>query len=141
LRLQQSSGHAYTKRGHSVDNLIHCRFISIAEIQQTVAAAFSLSRTELLSRSRQQHVACARHIAMYLSRELARGSGNGNCGVSRASYPRIGMAFDRDHTSVMHACSSIERKCRTDQRFARLVGGIANEVRNRVERSRALAAA
>jgi chromosomal replication initiator protein len=124
-----------------VNNPVHCRFISIAEIQQTVAATFCLSRADLLSRSRQQHVACARHIAMYLSRELARPGENGDRGNPRASYPRIGMAFDRDHTSVMHACNSIERKCRTDQRFARLVDSIAIEVRNRAERSRGLAAA
>ena len=117
-----------------MENSARCRFISIAEIQQTVAATFSLSRAELLSRNRQQHVACARHIAMYLSRELACGGDNRLRGNPQASYPRIGMAFDRDHTSVMHACNSIGRKCRTDQRFARLVGGIASEVRNRVER-------
>jgi chromosomal replication initiator protein len=108
------------------------RFISIAEIQQTVAAAFSLTRADLLSRSREQRIACARHVAMYLSRELARGEKRGPDGVRSnppASYPRIGMAFDRDHTSVMHACNSIGHKCRVDLRFAQMVDDIASDVR------------
>ena len=52
-----------------MSDLVHRRFISIAEIQHAVAAAFSLTRADLLSRSREQRIACARHVAMYLSRE------------------------------------------------------------------------
>jgi chromosomal replication initiator protein len=120
------------------------RFISIAEIQQAVAAAFSLTRADLLSRSREQRIACAHHIAMYLSRELARGENRGPDGTRSnppASYPRIGMAFDRDHTSVMHACNSIARRYGSDLRFARMVDGIASDVRVRVDHSRGKVAA
>ena len=127
-----------------MSDLVHRRFISIAEIQHAVAAAFSLTRADLLSRSREQRIACARHVAMYLSRELALGKDRGRGSAPNnlpASYPRIGMAFDRDHTSVMHACNSIGRKCRTDQRFARMVDGIASEVRFRFDRSNGKVAA
>lgn len=127
-----------------VSNEVSYRFISIAEIQHTVAAAFSLTRADLLSRSRERNVACARHIAMYLSREIARAA-RGTSGIEphtpRTSYPRIGMAFGRDHTSVMHACNSIGRKCKADVRFARMVDGLAGEVRGRAERSIVKAAA
>jgi chromosomal replication initiator protein len=127
-----------------MSDLVHRRFISIAEIQHAVAAAFSLTRADLLSRSREQRIACARHVAMYLSRELARGKdrspGSANSNLP-ASYPRIGMAFDRDHTSVMHACNSIGRRYRADQRFARMVDGIASEVRFRLDRSNGKVAA
>jgi chromosomal replication initiator protein len=114
------------------------RFISIAEIQQAVATAFSLTRADLLSRSREQRVACARHIAMYLSRELARRdkrSPDGSCSNPPASYPRIGMAFNRDHTSVMHACNTIGQRYRSDLRFAQMVDDIASHVRVRVDHS------
>jgi len=124
-------------------NEVSCRFISIAEIQHTVAAAFSLTRADLLSRSRERNVACARHVAMYLSRELSRGnySGAAPSGSPRTSYPRIGIAFGRDHTSVMHACNAIGRKCKADVRFARLVDSLAGEVRGRADRSNAKVAA
>jgi chromosomal replication initiator protein len=126
-----------------MSDLVHRRFISIAEIQHAVAAAFSLTRADLLSRSREQRIACARHVAMYLSRELARGKDRspGSPNNLPASYPRIGMAFDRDHTSVMHACNSIGRRYRADQRFARMVDGIASEVRFRLDRSNGKVAA
>jgi chromosomal replication initiator protein len=125
-------------------NEVSYRFISIAEIQHTVAAAFSLTRADLLSRSRERHIACARHIAMYLSREMARGSGGTGAAereTPRTSYPRLGMAFGRDHTSVMHACNSIGRKCKADSRFARMVDGLAGEVRGLAERMTGKAAA
>jgi chromosomal replication initiator protein len=124
-------------------NEVSCRFISIAEIQHTVAAAFSLTRADLLSRSRERHVARARHVAMYLSRELSRAvrAADAADDTPRTSYPRIGMAFGRDHTSVMHACNSIGRKCKADLHFARMVDSLAGEVRGRADRSHAKVAA
>ena len=38
-----------------------------------------------------------RQVAMYLAREIAG-----------LSLPRIGAAFDRDHTTVLHACRKVE---------------------------------
>ena len=107
------------------------RVVSIAEIQDTVARAFHVSRADLLSRSRRQHVACARHVAMYLSRELA-GEINGVDGQRprrwRASFPRIGRAFCRDHSSVVHACNAIGRRRRLDGAFAAMLRDLAREV-------------
>jgi chromosomal replication initiator protein len=121
--------------------IIRARNISIAEIQDAVARAFRLSRSELLSRNRRRHVACARHVAMYLSRELAGRKSTPNspppaheasasCLVtrSRTSYPRIGIAFYRNHSSVIHACQSVERRRRLDHVFARLIEGLERDV-------------
>ena len=47
------------------------RGISIREIQQTVALAFNLSVRDMVSPSRRRQVTCARHVAMYLSRQMA----------------------------------------------------------------------
>lgn len=104
----------------------------IAEIQERVAAAFELSRSELLSRSRRRPVAAARQVAMYLCRDLAaRGEGAPTSRRSWASFPRIGMAFARDHSSVMHACDVVTRRRETDRSFARLVEGLAQELGER----------
>ena len=51
--------------------LVEQRRISIRRVQDAVAKEFHLTRAELLSRSRGQRIAYARHIAMFLSRELA----------------------------------------------------------------------
>ena len=111
------------------------RSISIREVQQTVARAFNLSVAEMLSPSRAQHVTCARHIAMYLSREVAvrrwravdRTGGPGT--LAPPSFPRIGIAFSRDHSSVIHACRMVKRRLRDDLGFALLLNRLASDVR------------
>jgi hypothetical protein len=110
------------------------RIISITEVQDIVARAFHLSRAEMLSRSRRQHVVCARHVAMYLSRQLA-GRANDAEGPPRvsASFPRIGKAFCRDHSSVIHACNAIGRRQRMDAGFAALLRNLAREVSSRAD--------
>jgi chromosomal replication initiator protein len=82
---------------------------------------------EMLSRRRSQRVAQARQVAMYLSRELV---GGGHLGSRRmaASFPRIGLAFARDHTSVIHACNVITRRRLLDLAFARMLDDITREV-------------
>jgi hypothetical protein len=101
--------------------------ISIADVQHAVARIFCLSVGEMLSRKRRHHLAGARQVAMYLSRELA---GGGWTGPRRraASFPRIGMAFARDHTSVIHACNAVARRRAADPEFARLLDRIAREL-------------
>ncbi len=108
------------------------RLISITEVQAAVAQMFHLSRAELLSRSRRQHIAHARQIAMYLSRELA-GGGRRSDSTTReptASFPRIGIAFRRDHSSVIHACNRIARRRRIDAELADMLERLVLDVRD-----------
>jgi chromosomal replication initiator protein len=107
----------------------------IAEIQERVAAAFDLSRSELMSRSRRRPVAAARQVAMYLCRDLAGRDERTTTGSrSWASFPRIGMAFARDHSSVMHACDVVSRRRATDVSFARLVEELTRDLGERLPR-------
>ncbi|MGH7935373.1 MAG: helix-turn-helix domain-containing protein [Candidatus Binataceae bacterium] len=110
--------------------------ISIHQVQETVAAAFHLNRAELLSRSRRQRVIRARHVAMYLSRELAGFGSDHPCADANeawlrfrgVSFPRIGLAFDRDHSSVIHACDAIARRRQSDAEFASMLEALARSV-------------
>jgi chromosomal replication initiator protein len=115
--------------------MIGQRSISIVEVQWIVASAFHLSRAELLSHSRRQHVAYARHVAMYLSRVLVgRPTDDGECTTPKAcaSFPRIGRAFDRDHSSVIHACNAIERRRQCDLAFGHMLDSMTQDVRGRI---------
>ncbi len=111
------------------------RGISIREIQQTVALAFNLSVRDMVSPSRRRRVTCARHVAMYLSRQMAarrlRTANRANDpGVSAPpSFPRIGIAFARDHSSVIHACTVVKRRLREDLGFALLVNRLSGDLR------------
>ena len=110
------------------------RLISIPEVQAAVAQMFHLSRAQLLSRSRRQNIAHARQIAMYLSRELTgRPGGHADADSAArgpsASFPRIGIAFGRDHSSVIHACNRVARRRTIDADFAKLLDRLSHYVR------------
>lgn len=78
--------------------------ISIQQIQKTTAEFFNLKQGVLLSPKRTKNIVTARHIAMYLSREL-----------TNFSLPMIGDYFGgKDHTTVLHSYNKIKRQLKTD---------------------------
>jgi chromosomal replication initiator protein len=74
--------------------------VTIDMVQNEVARQFGLHVNDLRGNRRTQDVAYARHIAMYLSREL-----------TESSLPQIGARFGgRHHTTVIHAVDKVERQ-------------------------------
>lgn len=72
--------------------------ITIADIQQAVCARYGVPRAALLGVRRTAYLARARHIAMWLAREL-----------TPHGLPTIGRHFgDRDHTTVLHGARKID---------------------------------
>jgi len=87
--------------------LVHDRLITMENIQKSVAEYYKLRVVDLLSRRRTRMIARPRQMAMALSKEL-----------TEHSLPEIGEAFGgRDHTTVLHACRTIEKLCETDGRL------------------------
>ena len=86
---------------------VHDRLITIENIQKTVCDYYKMRMAELLSKRRPRSIARPRQMAMALCKEL-----------TQHSLPEIGDAFGgRDHTTVLHACRTIERLCETDGRL------------------------
>ena len=86
----------------------HDRRVTIEEIQKRVAEHYHLRLSEMSSARRARNVARPRQVAMYLSKQL----------TSR-SLPEIGRKFgNRDHTTVMHACSRVAEIMGVDAGFA-----------------------
>ena len=90
-------------RKHAVtflrDNIpYHLRY-SVDRIKHVVADYYQLDVETLRSPSRKRKVVVARHIAMELMRTL-----------TQESLSTIGQAFDKDHTSVIHAGKRIKRE-------------------------------
>ena len=74
--------------------------VTIEMVQNEVARQFGLHVNDLRGNRRTQDVAYARHIAMYLSRDL-----------TESSLPQIGTKFGgRHHTTVIHAVDKVERQ-------------------------------
>jgi hypothetical protein len=76
----------------------------LKRIAGTVAQFYNVSLSDLFSTRRCKHFVRARHVAMYLAKEL-----------TRKSLPEIARRFGgRDHTTILHACTSIARKRPSD---------------------------
>lgn len=89
----------------------------VAQIVKRVAAAFGVPEKELLGPSRLRRVMVPRQVAMYLAREL-----------SGLSLPRLGSAFGRDHSTVLHACRRVEEELDSDAALAGLVRQLRDEL-------------
>jgi chromosomal replication initiator protein len=80
-------------QGDSVDGPL-----TIARIQETVAAAFNISAADLKSDTRKAAISWPRQLAIHLTREL-----------TDAPLQRIGEAFGgRNHATVLHACKRVQ---------------------------------
>lgn len=80
------------------------RQVSVDNIQKTVSDYYRLKMVDLLSKKRTRNIARPRQMAMYLTREL-----------TSMSLPDIGNAFGgRDHSTVIHACKTMEELKKTD---------------------------
>ncbi len=70
----------------------------IKQIQLDVCAEYGVTLIDMLSRRQSNRVNRARKTAMQRARTR-----------TRASYPELGRAFERDHTTIMYACGATRR--------------------------------
>jgi chromosomal replication initiator protein len=90
----------------------------IPEIVDAAAGEFGVSREDLLARNRRPEVATARHVAMYLAREL-----------TRHSLPEIGRGIGgRNHTTVLHAVNRVTAAVRRDERLRDAVDNLRSRL-------------
>ena len=97
------------------------RAVTIEMVQAEVARQFGMHVNDLRGNRRTQDVAYARHIAMYLSRDL-----------TEASLPQIGAHFGgRHHSTVIHGVDKIERQLKDghDAQLQDLVALIAGRLK------------
>lgn len=77
--------------------------LDVERIKAEVARRYGVSVHQLEGKGREKRISQARHIAMYLAREL-----------TASSFPTIGASFGRrDHTTVMHACRKVKALAET----------------------------
>lgn len=88
--------------------------INVEAVIETAAAAFGVTPAELVGTGRRWPLSKYRQVAM----RAARMGGH--------SYPVIGAAFGRDHTTVMHGCRRVE----ADPDLERRARIIADDVHN-----------
>ena len=95
--------------------------LSIESIQRHVANHFDLTLDTLISKNRKQEVAVARQIAMFLSKRL-----------TPHPLKMIGLHFgNRDHSTVVHAIQTVEKKCKNDSSFARMINDFTETIKQK----------
>ncbi|MDO5615884.1 MAG: chromosomal replication initiator protein DnaA, partial [Cruoricaptor ignavus] len=95
------------------------KVINIPYIQEVVCDYFSISREQLLSKSRKRDIALPRQLAMYFSKEL-----------TNATFSKIGEEMGgKDHSTVMYACDTIKDISKMDKEVKKYVKELSERMK------------
>ena len=90
--------------------------LTIDEILDKVCAHFNVTTNAVNSRSRKQDIVLARQVSMYLAQKF-----------TKMPAKRIGkLVGGRDHSTVLHSCSQIEKRLEVDKGFNAELSSIEN---------------
>ena len=94
--------------------------VTVRNIQKAICEHFDVKISELKSKRRTKNLALARQMAMYLCRKF-----------TATSFPAIGAEFGgRDHSTVIHASKTIEKKTVTDPYVKATVERLVRQLKN-----------
>jgi len=92
--------------------------ISIDDITRTVCTQLNVPENKVREKTRKKEVVLARQISMYLASKM-----------TKSSLKTIGLHFGgRDHSTVIHACSSIEQSLNNDLIIKDLVENLKSKI-------------
>lgn len=92
--------------------------VTIETITKTVCNYLKIDENKLRDKTRKKEVVLARQLAMYLSKEL-----------TKSSLKSIGLNFGgRDHSTVIHACTTIEQNILLDNSLKELVDSLRTQI-------------
>lgn len=93
--------------------------LTVSNIKKCVADYYNLTVAQINSKSRTSSIIVARHIAMYLVREL----------IEDISFIQIGHEFGgRDHSTVMKACHKVQQKLDKDMNYRQAIQEIKKKL-------------
>lgn len=83
---------------------------SVENILKSVSTVFEVRVSDLKGTSRKKEIAMARQIAMFLAKEMIT-----------ESLIMIGASFGKTHSTILHACKSVETKLKKDETLRRQI--------------------
>jgi len=93
--------------------------INVQQIVQMVALTMKVKEKEIVGKGRSMEVAFARQLAMFMSKKLIN-----------TSLANIGKQIGkRDHSTVIHACKTIETKMKEDVSIKTVIEKIENSLK------------
>lgn len=95
------------------------RKINIEKIIEVIAGYFGVTKREILSKGRTKKVVEARHILIYLLRE-----------IKKLSFPEIGrIVGGRDHTTSIYAHGKVKKELKTSKDIEEIIKDLTNIIR------------
>lgn len=91
--------------------------ISVEQILKSVATVFQVRVSDLKGSNRTKDIALPRQVAMYLAKEM----------ISE-SLMMLGASFGKTHSTILHACKSIEKKVATDETLRKQIGMVRRNI-------------
>jgi chromosomal replication initiator protein len=93
--------------------------ISVEEVLKSVATIFQVKGgvKALRGSGRKKEVALPRQVAMYLANKLIKDS-----------LQMLGASFGKTHSTIIHACRSIEKKAAEDERLRRQISMVERDI-------------
>lgn len=100
---------------------IPVRGADVNEVLRCVCQSFLVSRDELRGKRKHKNISEARLVAYWLLKIL-----------TKMSYPEIGIALNKEHTSVMSGVKACERNRARDAKFKAFTNELATAVSARI---------
>ncbi len=103
------------KRAVNVDD----RPLTVDDILDKVCQHYNVSPDKVFSRSRKRDYVTVRQVSMYLAQKY-----------TKMPATRIGQLIgNRDHSTVIHSCNTIEQRLKIDKAFQEEISSIENSFR------------
>ena len=104
----------------TVADFLHSRTTTsdvMDKIFRVVSLRYKVSPDDIKGKSRKENIATARHISIYLARQL-----------TDLSQAAIGAYYDRDHTTIINSLKTVEKTIRENSSFAFEVEELIREI-------------
>lgn len=90
--------------------------LTIDDILDKVCVHYNVTAAQVNSKSRKQDFVRARQVSMYLAQKY-----------TKMPASRIGkLVGNRDHSTVLHSCSQVEKRLKADKAFGAELSSIEN---------------
>ena len=91
--------------------------VTVDKIFAAVYNKYGISREDIVGAKRNKEIAAARHVTIYLVRQ-----------ITEMSLPNIGKVFNRDHATIMASLKAVEKRLNTEDSFPAELADIRKEV-------------
>lgn len=100
------------KRAVKIDN----RPLTVDDILEKVCGHYNVTQQNVFSRSRKRDYVIVRQVSMYFAQKY-----------TKMPASRIGQLIgNRDHSTVIHSCSTVEQRLKVDKAFVEELNSIEN---------------